>query len=99
MKPTEKRNGAGKGNWGTDEDELVGETEPLNTTNTSDVDTAANPPAANPPAADDKTEPAGEPEKPVMTLEEYLATKGNVRFIIIFCLISFDDVRKLASLS
>ncbi|VDK34601.1 unnamed protein product [Anisakis simplex] len=32
VKPNEKRDGYGKGNWGTDQDELMGETEQLNTT-------------------------------------------------------------------
>jgi hypothetical protein len=32
VKPADKKAGFGKGNWGTEQDELTGETEPLNTT-------------------------------------------------------------------
>lgn len=44
VKPVDKKEGYGKGNWGTEQDELAAETEPLNTTKEEKPDEPPAPP-------------------------------------------------------
>lgn len=79
VKPMTKKDGAGKGNWGTETDELTGETEP---TQTTDEETKTKTAESGAEDAGEKTaeeaggeEQAGEKEeeKPRMTLDEWKA--------------------------
>jgi len=72
VKGTDKREGAGAGNWGTNDDELKGQTETVEEKTTDE--TSAETPEEKP------AEPAApaEPEEVTLTLEEYRAQKRNV---------------------
>jgi len=79
VKPMTKRDGAGKGNWGTEADELTGETEPTQTTDEEAKTKTAESGTEN--AGEKTAEEAGgedqagekEEDKPRMTLDEWKA--------------------------
>lgn len=79
VKPQNVKEGHGKGNWGTTNDEFAGETEPLNTTTGSDTDNNAPAAERNPdeePTGEEEEEVEKietEPENTELTLEEWKA--------------------------
>jgi len=83
MKGSEKREGGGAGNWGTTEDDLKAQTEPIAEQNSADnvaADGAAAPAEGDAATAPPKAEPLAppEPEEVTMTLEEYRSQKKSV---------------------
>jgi plasminogen activator inhibitor 1 RNA-binding protein len=78
IKPHEKKDGYGKGNWGTNEDELVGESEGLNATGESDKE-VKKPEPVEPTPEELERRRLDEIAASQLTYEEYKALQNKTK--------------------